>query len=461
MAGAIDPTFITGSGFNNIVAALTRQPDGKIIAGGIFTSYNGDTACPDYLARINLNGTLDTTFNYGPGKGFGSSVRAVALQPNGQILVGGTFLTYNGDLQCPRCLARINANGTLDTTFNYGPGKGFEHSSTIAQVFSLALQTNGQIIVGGSFTSYNGDTQCPDYLARINPDGTLDTTFNYGPGTGFDSFLQSVAVLTSGKIMAGGTFGSYNGDAQCPRSLARINTDGTLDITFNYGPSKGFDDYVSSIAIQSNGQIVTGGQFNTYNGDLQCPHNLARINADGTLDTTFNYGPSKGFNDVVAIVILQPDGKILAGGFFISYNGDAQCPNDIARINTDGTLDTTFNYGPSKGFNAGVYSLCIQPDGKVIAGGGFTSYDDGVPHSSIRIIRLLAYNNIISTIPQDSENFGIRRFVKVSSLKINSTFKVPISNDPAQEPGSVCVDLTGSSLKIRKPGGAVGSLTIT
>ena len=182
-----------GSGFNATVNAIALQADGKIFVGGWFTSYNGVTE--NYLIRLNANGTKDATFN--TGTGFNAVVRATALQTDGKILVGGSFTSYNGVTE--NHLIRLNADGTKDATFSTGTGFN-------AIVFAIALQADGKILVGGGFNSYNGVTE--NRIIRLNADGTKDATFN--TGTGFNAFVMTIAPQVNGKILVGGAFSSYN-----------------------------------------------------------------------------------------------------------------------------------------------------------------------------------------------------------------------------------------------------------
>jgi uncharacterized delta-60 repeat protein len=177
-------------------------------------------------------------------------------------------------------------------------------------------------------------------------------------------------VLSNGKVLIGGDFESYNGT---PRSgIARLNADGSLDTTFNPGTGPSDFPAVLSVTVQSDGKVLIGGFFTSYNGT---PRNyVARLNADGTLDPTFN--PGTGADEPVYSVAVQSDGKVLIGGDFTSYNGTSR--SRIARLNGDGTLDTTFN--PGTGATRAVYSVALQKDGKVLVGGDFSSFD-GIPRA--------------------------------------------------------------------------------
>ena len=436
--GTLDQTFNysvgNARGFDNIVKAIAIQSDGKILVGGSFTTYADgiitNTDCPDYLCRLNSDGTLDQTFNYSVGnaRGFSSLMHAVAIQSDGKILVGGTVsATYTDGLitpgDCPRGISRINTNGTLDQTFNYKAGitdRGLNGATN-----TIAIQSDGKILVGGSFTSYTDgtimNTSCPAFLCRLNTTGTLDQTFNYFPLRGFfgiNGTVSAIAVQSDGKILVGGFSIKYADEiitpADCPDRLCRLNADGTLDQTFNYsvGNARGFDNTVFSIAIQSDGKILVGGSFSTYDDGIitatHAPDRLCRLNADGTLDQTFNYTAStgRGFNGVVYAIAIQSDGKILVGGNFSSYTDGVitatHCPDYVCRLNTNGTLDQTFNYttATGRGFSSTVSAIAIQSDGKILVGGAFVSYADGIitaTHAPDRLCRLNAAGTLDQT----------------------------------------------------------------
>lgn len=359
--GNIDTTFNPGTGANNSIQSAAIQSDGKIIIGGDFTSYNGvNIKC---LARLNTNGTLDSTFN--PGAGSDGVIRKCIIQSDGKIVISGTFTYYNGSAR--NRIARINGTGSLDLTFNPGTGAN-------STVISSSLQSDGKIIIGGSFTLYNDVSK--NYITRLNQDGSIDQTFNSGIGA--DNSVSTTTVLSNGKIIIGGSFTKYN---QMGRNrIMRLNANGTFDATFN--PGTGTDNQVKAIAIQGNDKIIIGGSFTNCNGTNK--NFIARLNNDGTLDTTFN--PEKGFASThpyggVTTISLQSNEKIIVGGQFTSFNGISR--NRIARLNTNGTLDTTFN--PGTGCNASVYACAAQSDGKIIIGGQFTSYNGTIKNGIVRL----------------------------------------------------------------------------
>jgi uncharacterized delta-60 repeat protein len=383
--GSLDATFNVGTGAGSIVYGITLQPDGKAIIGGFFTTYN--STARNYIARVNADGSLDTGFD--PGSGGNNYIQSIALQTDGKAIIVGAFVTYNGTAR--NYITRVNADGTLETTFNQGSGAN-------RTILATALQPDGKIIIGGQFNSYN--TIARTRIARLNADGSLDATFD--PGTGASADVSAITLQPDGKIIIGGTFTTYNGTTR--NRIARLNADGSLDATFD--PGSGANNLVGVITLQADGKIIIGGTFTTYNGTTR--NRIVRLNADGSLDADFNLGT--GANNGVTAIVLQSDGKMIIGGNFTTYNGTGR--NRVARLNADGTLDTSFNLGT--GANNPVNAIALQPDGKIVIGGAFISYN-GV--SQVRIARLnadgspdtgfnpssLGANNLVRTIVLQSD----------------------------------------------------------
>lgn len=355
--GSLDLSFDPGSGANGIVNATSIQNDGKILIGGYFTTYNGTAR--NYIARLNLDGSLDTTFN--PGSGANNWVESISIQNDGKIILGGNFLSYNGTAR--KGIVRLNSNGSLDSTFNPGTGADW--------VYSTSIQNDGKIIIGGRFHTYNGVAR--KFVARINSNGSLDNSFN--PGIGADAFVASTAIQNDGKIIIGGAFNTFNGLSR--NYLTRLNSDGSIDTTFTIG--WGLDGYVYSIAIQSDEKIIIGGGFLTYN--LTPRKFIARLNTDGSLDNSFN--PGTGASALIYSASIQTDGKIIIGGNFQSYNGTTR--KRIARLNINGSLD--FSFDPGTGVNAFIKTTSIQNDGRIIIAGDFIQFNGT---SINRIARLYA-----------------------------------------------------------------------
>jgi uncharacterized delta-60 repeat protein len=377
--GSLDPAFGTGTGAEDDVQALAVQNDGKIIAAGLFYNING-TANSLGIARLNANGAVDGGFN--PGTSVDYGINSVAVQPDGKIVFGGGFTMYQGESR--NGITRIYSDGSLDTTFN--PGTGVND-----QIASVALQPDGKIVIAGYFTSYNGTARSG--IARVNTNGTLDVTFN--PGTGVNFAVWSSRVLGNGQILLGGGFTSYNGTER--RGVARINSDGSLDATFNPG-STSVNDLVRVAIAQSDGKVIVGGDFTTFNSVARS--RIARLNADGTLDTSFN--PGTGADASVMALAVQPNGKVLAGGSFTAMNS-VSLPH-LARLLPNGAVDSNFN--PGTGANGNVLALALQTNGAVVLGGQFTTFES---LSNVRLARLLLNDPlpplIVASITSSAGNF--------------------------------------------------------
>jgi uncharacterized delta-60 repeat protein len=343
-AGDLDcSSFFCGSLINSGVQSITLQPNGKLLVGGYFSKH---------ISRLHLDGSTDYTFMNGlPGPD--GNVFAVAIQGDGKVLIGGEFASVNGMTR--NRIARLDVDGTLDVSFQNGL------SGADYNIWAVAMQSDAKVLIGGVFTTINGVTR--NRVARLNADGTLDTAFQNG-FSGADGIVRSIATQPDGKVLIGGNFTSVNGLTR--NAIARLNGDGTVDVGFQNGLSGANNQSVTSIAAQSDGKVLVGGGFTAINGVAR--NRIARLNADGTLDTSFQNGLA-GANDYVGSVTVQADGKILIGGYFTTVNGVAR--NRIARLNANGTLDTGFqNDFPV--VDGGADSVAVQNDGKVLFGGSFT-----------------------------------------------------------------------------------------
>ena len=358
-AVASAPQFLpAGSGTNGRVFATVLQPDGKVLVCGYFDRFNSSTR--GGVLRLNADGTLDASFAPA-GTGFNSDVRCIALQPDGKVLVGGYFTSYNGTPVAH--LARLNTTGTLDATFIQS-GTGFD-----GFVEAITVQPDGRIVVGGSFTNYNSNLRVA--LARLNANGTLDTSFVL-PGSGIVGTVGDIIAQPDGRLLISGYLQTLNNVSR--GSIIRLNADGSLDTSF-----ASTNGVVSSTVLemvrQPDGKIVAVAGFTSSSGGTV---GMGRLNANGTRDATF--APTGfGFSGGVYGLALQPDGRIVAGGTFTSYNGIVR--NRLGRLNANGTLDTSFA-AAGTGLNSDVYDVALQPDGKVIAVGAFTTFD-GIAHSGI------------------------------------------------------------------------------
>ena len=262
--GTTDTSFCTnatdGSKFSANVTSIIIQSDEKILIGGSFINYAGITG-RSRLVRLNSDGTLDTAFcaNAADGSKFSSNVNSISIQSDGKILVSGNFVSYAGTAGRNR-LIRLNSDGTLDTAFCVNATDGDRFNNV---VFSIATQPDGKILVGGIFTNYAGTTG-RSYLVRLNSDGSIDTSFctNATDGSKFNASIDSIVIQSEGKVLIGGSFTNYAGTSGRGRFIL-LNSDGTLDTQFTSNAADGsrFSSGLRTIALQSDGKILVGGSF--------------------------------------------------------------------------------------------------------------------------------------------------------------------------------------------------------
>lgn len=311
------------------------------------------------------NGQINTTFNVGTGLNGtpANGNRGIVVQPDGKIIIIGSFTSYNGTLA--NGIIRLNSNGSVDGTFVYGSGFSGPPAS---YPNTIALQSDGKLVVGGAFTSYQGTSA--NGIIRLNTDGSIDGTFVYGSGfTGVGAYVYGMAIQSDGKIICIGAFTTYNGTTTAS-AIARLNTNGSIDLAFINGVGFGGSLLnLDAIAIQSDGKIVIGGNgFNSYNGiSRNC---IVRINTDASIDNTFVVGT--GFNGAgfgVYSLGIQSNGKIVCVGNFTTYNGTSA--NRIIRLDTNGSVDTSFLYGV--GFNLGAGSVALTSTSMYVSG-SFATY---------------------------------------------------------------------------------------
>jgi uncharacterized delta-60 repeat protein len=314
------------------------------------------------ITTINAS-LLDSTFNIGSGAN--GIVEQVLPLSNGQILICGNFTGFNGKNRA--YIARLNSNGSVDESFTGQAGYWVRH---------MALQSDGKIVIGGYFSNVAGVSR--NLIARLNSDGSLDSSFNPGSGCmniiaggvdgNMDPFVFWCVVQTDGKIILTGNFRQYNGFTTT--GIVRVNPDGSRDSSFNVG--SGLDSWGRHILLQPNGQILLSGWFTSYNG--QGFNRLLRINSDGSADHSFN--PYFGDKTAVYTTALLGNGKVLAAGH--SINPDGLFTREMERLNADGSVDSSFvGYTNDK-----TESSVIQSDGKIIVGGAFT-YADGANRTSV------------------------------------------------------------------------------
>ena len=345
--GSLDTTFNPST--DGIVLVMALQPDGKIVVGGAFSTLNGIGR--NRLGRLNADGSLDA---FDPGAD--GNVNTIALQADGKVLVGGDFLMLGGR-PTRNGSGRLHTNGSIDVDFNV-PADG--------KVQSIVVQPDGKILVGGAFV-FLGPVR-RDRIARLSQNGSHDFP-SFSPFTP-NAAVEKIAVQPDGKIIAMGGFtamDSNNGN-HIRHRIARLNADGRVEIDFNPRTSTGNGTTpggpVFALAVQPDEKIVVGGGPFTILGNSFI-NNIGRLLADGPSE----YSTFTGADNIVSSAAVHPDGKFVVGGFFAALNGVAR--SWVGRIISgfDLSLDAAFNPGA----NAAVAALAIQPDGKIVAAGGFVT----------------------------------------------------------------------------------------
>jgi uncharacterized delta-60 repeat protein len=346
---------------NGRIRVVVVQPDGKILIGGEFTSLspNGGAAVTrNNIARLNPDGTLDTGFDPNA-SGPNANVLAIALQADGKILVGGSFTSIGGQ---PR-----NRIARLDATT--GLADSFDPNATDA-VAAIAIQADGKILVGGAFFGANSiGGQARDWIARLDPTTGLADSFN--PHANYS--VNAIVVQADGKILVGGSFGGQNSiggkDRNC---IARLDPATGLADSFNPNAgTPGGNSYVYAIAVQPDGKVLAAGRFAVIGG--QSRNMLARL--DRTIGTADSFDPNpttkiKGYGEAILAITVQADGKILVGGLFTDIGG--QTRHSLARLDpTTGLADSFDPNASNPGPGAIVFAMAAQGDGKVLVGGDF------------------------------------------------------------------------------------------
>ncbi len=317
--GTLDADFAAnvGTGLDGAGRSVTLQSDGKIIVAGAFTSVNGTAI--NHIARFNSDGSLDTDFATNVGTGFSAETRGIAVQSDGKIIVVGDFKFLDGAIS--KRIARLNADGTPDTDFTTNIGDGFGTQSTR----TVIVQPDGKILAGGQTTTVDGTAS--NGIARFNSDGTPDLDFTTNIGNGLVSQgTRAIALQSDGKILVGGIFTRIDGNTS--NYIARLNTDGTPDLDFTTNIGTGFNLFVNSMAVQPDDKIIVGGQYTSVDGTTS--NRIARLNADGTPDLDFTTSTGTGFDNKVWSVALQCDGKVIVVGDYTTANSVSS--NRMARL---------------------------------------------------------------------------------------------------------------------------------
>ncbi|RZJ71793.1 T9SS type A sorting domain-containing protein [Flavobacterium sp.] len=362
----LDNTFVPHVFLNGTEAAIFQdvllQPDGKLLVGGDFNKIDGVTRYK--LARFNIDGSLDTTFDAPLGTMYNYGVLKIYQQPDGKILViGDSAINSGGNIF--NNLIRLNANGTVDTSFVTPANYRWEN---------IAIEPSGTILA--THNTYNSFYSDKNKVSRLTANGAFDSSFataTFSGLTGSSANVQKIVALPDGKILVAGRFTGISGTSSS--CLAKLNQNGSLDTSFSLG-GEGFyaTAYlyctVNDIQVQPDGKILAGGVFTHFNGVPA--KDFIRLNANGTRDTSFPELTSFANISNVTCITQLPDGKALVSGM----NGYLEVENPyIVRINADGSWDPTYQNYPKGFYNQAVNSVCKTPDGKLIVAGYFWTYN--------------------------------------------------------------------------------------
>ncbi|HUR98376.1 MAG TPA: FG-GAP-like repeat-containing protein, partial [Pyrinomonadaceae bacterium] len=381
--GAVDPGFVVTSYTHPSVRVIATQPDGKIIVGGFFNRLNG--AARPALVRFNTNGTPDLTFD--SGQLGAASVLRIVFQTDGKILVIGSGLSVNGG--GAKTMVRLNANGSVDDTFTLAA------ITQISVGLAAAIQPDGKIVFSYQTTSTSPLTASG--IVRLNSDGSLDGSFT---GSFPSSRFESLAVLPNGQILAAGPFAfayvSSQTGSEPHAGVVRLNSDGAHDRTFRSALT--FDDTNVSAAytmlVQPDGKILVGGRL--FIGNAPNAVGVARLNSTGTIDGSFQTGSISSLLGVANVFAVHrtSDGKVLAGGFFDTYGGTARA--NLVRLESNGTVDQTF----SANTDYTVSAVTTEANGSILIGGSFEKVN-GVARTAIA--RLLTGSTVRAPFDFDGD----------------------------------------------------------
>jgi uncharacterized delta-60 repeat protein len=393
--------------------SVLLQPDGRIVLAGMSFTNHGPNQFT--AVRVNPNGTLDSGFS-GDGKvavqsqGTDDAAFAAALQADGKILLAGQLYDPVAE-KYDFGVVRLDTHGNLDTSFSGDGQTSIPVGPEVDSALGVAVQADGKIILVGESDVRVGDNYVLDgSVVRLNADGSLDTTFSgdgkvLNPMGTDNNASDSVVVQADGKILVAGQSPDANG--QLSFSIFRLNTDGSVDNTFS-GDGKAIfsigtrDSGANCMVVQPDGKIILGG-YCYVDSDLHTDFALIRLNSDGTLDTSFADGGhaiiqvSPYINNLTSLA-LQADGRIVAAGT-CQDNPGSYLYSSFFRFNADGTLDTTFSRDGKMTRESVAYGVVVQPDGRIVAGGRSSGPGGG----DFSVVRLNADGSSDMSLPDASQ----------------------------------------------------------
>lgn len=379
-----------GAGFDHSeVNTMIETDDHKILAGGYFFNYDNHRAA-SIVRLFEDTGAIDTSFH--SGSGFNGVVKKLILQNDGKIIVVGGFTKYNGN--DARKICRLYADGELDESFSSGAGVYYPDGYTdTAEILDAVITMDGKIIIGGVFLSYD-DYPC-NHIARLNSDGSFDDTFLMGEGASWT--VEDIELQSTGKILIAGRFDEY--DTHYTPSLARLNTDGSLDESFHNGLTP--SSLIYHVRVTNTDKIYIAGNMQSYDGFTR--YSVARLSADGNLD--FGFDPDEAFvgllEEEVYDIALQPDGKIIICG--LDWEWGTLDRAEFKRLNTDGTYDGGFGSYSFYEYGTHPNDILLTDSMDIYIAGPFRRYQNvtrdcfakikGVPYVCVP-----SYASIIATV---------------------------------------------------------------
>ena len=354
----LDTGFDAGPRADLDILSLAVQTDGRIIAAGEFTVIGGTSR--SRIVRLHPDGSVDASFV--SSVELTGTVRAAAIQGDGRIVIGGDFFSADGSV---RSIARLNSNGDMDAGFA-------ARTNILNPVRALVIQPDGRIVIGGLFTSVGKVSR--QNIARLNPDGSLDASFD--PGAGANDWPRALLLQPDGKILAAGRFTAF--DKQPAGRIVRLQANGSLDPDFN--PGTGAEAPIRALALDGSGRIYIGGDFETFNGTNRS--GVARLHSNGGLDLGFDQGDPA--DDTINTLAIGPDGKVWIGGFFQEAGGQPRAL--LTRLNENGTADPAINVTFDNRAGDEMYALKFQSDGLLLMAGEFRSVNGLTRHRLARLI---------------------------------------------------------------------------
>jgi uncharacterized delta-60 repeat protein len=388
--GIVRPTFVG----NDQPAGVAVQGEGKIVVAA--TAFRSSAQWSFAIARYLVDGRLDTSFGSAGkvlvdhGSATNGSATAIAVQPDGKIVVVGRARKQEPPFQSDLALVRLNPDGSLDSGFGQG-GKVVTDVGASGTINALTLQADGKIVVAGSRANETQLDGVDILVARYSSEGSLDPTFD-GDGwlvtqlrTTRAEFAYAVAVQRDGAIVVGGAGGFYGepGISIFDAAVVRYRPDGALDASFGDRGQVLVDlstnDWLADLLVQTDGKIVAAGTAGDWRASRPFRFALLRLTADGALDRTFGEGGKvvTGFArnpfDSAAALVRNPEGTLVVAGGHKARTGEARSNFALARYRANGALDARFGRGgllqTDLGRDEQIVDIARQRDGKLVAVG--------------------------------------------------------------------------------------------